>query len=165
MNEYTVHTPQSDALSRAHTHTQSRWHADHTHTQLCSYISNRTASCKITLSHRMTLPRKTDIFFPLKHPIGHLIFIPKWPFLPTGVLACSNQIQPHKDKQPHVIYFYQQGMILFTVGRKLSSYRLYMFFLFCFATPLIYNVCGEICPYYEMNYCSFKKIAKGKMAH
>lgn len=117
MNDYTAHTPQSDA--KPHAHIQLWWHVSaYTHIQSL-----------IALFHRKTLTCKTDIFFPLKHSIGYLIFISKWPSLPTGVLACSNQDQPYKDKQPHVIYFYQQGMILLTVGGDLSLYRLYVFFV------------------------------------
>ena len=41
------------------------------------------------------------------------------------------RFRPHKDKQPHVIYFYQQGVILVTAGgRELSLYQLrFGFFL------------------------------------
>lgn len=73
MNGYTVHTPQSVAQPHAHSHT-AMIACKHVYTQS---IPNHTSSCIITLFHKKTLTRKIDIFFPLKHSIGYLIFMPK----------------------------------------------------------------------------------------
>lgn len=69
-------TRRSETHSHIHTDVQSGKRAS-TYMQSAS---NRT-SCIITFFQRRTLTRKIDIFFPLKHPIGHLIFIPKCPSL------------------------------------------------------------------------------------
>lgn len=119
--QYTRHSQ-----TRAHSYTVIRTFKDLYSIQS---VSNLTSSCIITPFGRKTVTRKIDILFPLKHSIGYLIFIPKWPSLSTGVLACSNQVQPHKDKQPYAIYFYQQGVILFTAGRCHYLYWQYMFLL------------------------------------
>lgn len=104
----------------------------------CPYVQSwwdtSTDAFFITLAQEDA--HKTDICFPLKHSIGYLIFIPKWPSLATGVLACSNQIVPHKDKQPHVIYFYQQGMILLAVGSELDHI---LHFYVYFRAPLTFT--------------------------
>ena len=113
MHEWIQYTHHSQLLSHVHTHIQRY---EHVYTQS---VPNSNSSCIITLFHRKTVARKIDIFFPLKHSIGYLIFMLKWHSLSTGVLAYSNQVQPHKDKQSHAIYFYQQGMTLLTVGKRL----------------------------------------------
>lgn len=77
MDANTAHTPQSDA--RPHS---------------CPYVQPWWDTSKDTFYIALTQEdtHKTDIFISLKHSTGYLIFIPKWPLLSTGILACSNQI-------------------------------------------------------------------------